>query len=478
MRSLLAPLLLVAALRAQTSAVVDALATGNYDGAFAMLEQNMAPQEPTLRLRAVTLLAKTPGTPADRHERALRWAAQILPHEVPNAQSAELQQLAGDIGRQLTALLLAHRDALVDGRVTDRTMLGAGINAHQALRVADLHHTQDTILLALHMAPLLFASDRSRDVIPMVTDALEATPSPTQASALHGFLGRSLLLAGRAEAALPHLRKYVAGDPSNASVVLPLARELPAAMAKDAANLLQAVIGQRPSAQTQPAWTECLGEFYGLLDKHGAKRLELPSVGTTRLPMPQVWQQSLWGQGFRVYQDPNVRPSKIASGKDGLILPAPFSNGWRQRNRPPEELQRWQNCAYCMQRGAEGPTLVVYWFGPNLEYWYGDTPVERGVTGKTVRGHSAGAIARFIWDTAYGEDAKARQLRYTPHAAPGFALSVGGQRKTFAVGDTVFDETVFSHGQVSVAVLLRATERQLVELEPELRWIYRTIAKD
>lgn len=479
MRTLLATILLVASGRAQSSAVIDALATGNYDGAFAMLTQNMAPENPALRLRAVELLATTPATPPERHERAMRWAAQILPNEAPDGAGDKYRQLAGDIGRQLTALLAAHKDALVDGRVADHTMLGAGIHAHRALRIAKLEKSNDMILLALHMGPLLTAAGQHSALIAMVNDALQATPTEAQAGALHGFLGRSLLTMGRAEAALPHLHKFLAADPSKASIVLPVVRDLPSNMAKDAAALLRAVLGQRPSNSEQPAWLECLAEFYALIDKHGATRLALPTPPTSRLPLPQIWQQQLWATGYRVYQDINTRPAKIASGKDALRLPMPYSHGWQVRPRPPEDLQRWQNTAYCLQRGAEGPTLVVYWFGPNLEYWYGDSPVERGVTGKTVRGNSSGGIARMIWDVAYGEDAKAQKLRFTSRAPLEFSLDAGGgHRKAFALGDVIYDETVFPHGQVTISVLLRATTRQIAELEPELRWLYRNLGKD
>jgi hypothetical protein len=251
-------------------------------------------------------------------------------------------------------------------------------------------------------------------------------------------------------------------------------------MAPEVFPMLRAVIGAPPPKGTETAWTACLAEFYATADRLAAKKstAELVAGLTHRLPLPQTWHRALWGEGYRIWLDPDARPAKIASGKDALRLPVPQSHGWRRHERPPEELTRWDNAAYCVQRGDRGPVLVVYWFGPNLEFWYGDTPVERGVTGKTVRGHSAGAIARMVFDICYGEDARRRRQTFTARPPLPFAIGEGGHRRTFALGDTIHDETVFSHGQVTIEVLLRATESQLVELEPELRWIYATLQKD
>lgn len=78
----------------------------------------------------------------------------------------------------------------------------------------------------------------------------------------------------------------------------------------------------------------------------------------------------------------------------------------------------------------------------------------------------------------YGEDAKKRGVRFTNHRRLDFALATGGQRRTFSANGVIYDETVFSHGQVTVAVLLRVAEADLEGLEPELRWLYRNVTKD
>ena len=421
-----------------------------------------------------------------RHVLELGLGALVLPEQiaVPHAMTAEHKALALDVGRELTRVLDTHQDVLVAGRITDRTHLGAGAFAQQALRLGGAANTRDMLTLALHMAPLHLAGERPRDAISVATDALTVRRADChgggQGATLHGFIARAHLQLGRPAEALPHAKLFLQNDPSNADLVLPIARGLPPSMADEAFPMLKAVIQSPPREPNTAAWTECLTEFYADAERLAGKKAgaQLVAGFTQRMPLPQIWYQTLWGEGYRIWMDPNERPAKIASGKDALVLPMPQSTGWSKRARAPEDLQRWNNIAYCVQRGEAGPTLVVYWFGPNLEYWYGDSPQERGVTGKTVRGHSAGSIARMVFDIVYGEDAKKRGHKFSAHAAPGFTLGEGGQRRTFALGDTVYDETIFSHGQVAVEVLLVASEAQLVELEPELRWMYASLRKD
>ena len=437
---LLALCLLAAGASAQTSPVVDALNAGDVPRALELLEGGATPGDDALRLQAIRLLAAVPHTDAKLHERALRWAAQILPATVPAALAEQHKTSALEVGTALTRLLVAQTNVLVDGRVADRGHLGAGVAAHQALRLGGGATSRAMLELGLHLAPLLLAGERARDAVSVATDAMAATPTTEQATALHGYIARGLLQLGRAGDALSHAKLFVQADPSNADVVLPLARALPASMVTDVFPMLRAVIQNAPRDGGKPAWTECLAEFYAAVDRLAGKKAGAAMVSdlTHRLPLPQVWHQVLWGDGYRIWLDPDARPSKIASGKDALLLPVPQSLGWRRRDKAPADLQRWNNTAYCMQRGEGGPTLVVYWFGPNLEYWYGDTPVERGVTGKTVRGHSAGAIARMVFDTVYGEDARRRQQKFTPHAAPPFALGESGTRRTFALSRRAF----------------------------------------
>ncbi len=469
-----------AQLTAQGSALIDALQTGEVHRALELLEDGAVPSEDESRLEAIRLLAAVPATNAGLHERALRWAAQILPETVAARLADSHRTVAQQVGKQLAGLLIAHTDVLVDGRVSDRGFLGAGVAAQQALRLGGATDSLEMLKLAMHLAPLLLAGERPRDAVSVATAGLAATPTGAQAAALHGYIAHGLLQINRPADALPHAKLLVQSDPGNAQIVLPLARALPASMASDAFALLSPVIKSEPLKQAEAAWTESVSEFYGAVDRLGKRKATSPLIAdfTQRMPLPQTWHQVLWGEGYRIYHNPDERPSKIASGKDALILPVPQSHGWHRRERAPEDLLRWNNSAYCMQRGDDGPTLVVYWFGPNLEYWYGDTPVERGVTAKTVRGHSAGAIGRMVFDIVYGEDAKRRQLKFTSRAALPFALRESGQRKTFTLGKTIYDETIFSHGPVAIEVLLRVTEAQLVELEPELRWIYATLGKD
>lgn len=479
MRALLALAALAIPLPAQSSAVLDALTAGDVSRALDMLTTG-APEDTSVRLQVIRLLVDVPRTNAALYERALGRAALILPERAPSGMEEQLRDLAAEVGRDLTRLLVAHTDLLVDGRITDRTQLGAGVAAYQALRLGGLSESRDMLSLGMHLAPLLLAGERPRDAAAIATDALAATPTPAQETALHSVLAQAKLQLGRPEEALPHAQRVVQADPDNAAVVLPLVRAFPPSMVDETFAMLRVVIKRPPSVETKPEWIECLARFYDGVEKLASKRSTADAVAhlTKRQALPQTWFQVQWGEGYRVWLDPDTRPAKIASGKDALILPVPASAGWTERRRPPDDLARWNNVAYCLQRGEAGPTLVVYWFGPNLEYWYGDTPVERGVTGKTVRGHSAGAIARMVFDIAYDEDAKLQQRKFKSRSPLPFAVSERGQRRTFTLDDTIYDETVFSHGQVTIEVLLRVTEADLAELEPELRWMYRTLRKE
>lgn len=472
-------LALAGALPAQ-SAVVDHLARGDVAAAIEMLENGQAPSDAELRLRAMQLLVeRAPSVPALR-ESALRWAAQILPDQVPARLEDDRKRVAADVGGALTRVLVKHEGILVDGRVTDRTHVGALVAARDALIAGEQRTSRDMAALALHATPILRACDRTREAIALATDGLQCTITPTQQADLSGELGLGLLTLRRFDDAIPNLQRALAADPSDPARVLPIARALPSSHALAAQGFLLPVVRKAPAQAAVGAWTECLAAYYAALDaldgKEPAAAAVLANV-TERKAMPQVWNQREWGEGFRVWRDDNDRAGKIASGKDGLRVGVPQSAGWRAQARPPDDLVRWHNAAFCFQRG-ETTAFVVYLFGPNLEYWYGDTPRERGVTGKTVRGHSAGAIARFTWDVFYGEDAKKRGVRFTNHRRLDFALATGGQRRTFSANGVIYDETVFSHGQVTVAVLLRVAEADLEGLEPELRWLYRNVVKD
>jgi hypothetical protein len=132
-----------------------------------------------------------------------------LPEKVAPARAEAHAELAATIGRDLSRLLVAQTDVLVDGRVTDRTHLGAGLAAHQALRAGGQAGSRDMLALGLHLAPLLLAGDRPRDAVAVATDALAATPTPEQVSLLHGHIARGLLQLGRHAEALPHVQQRV-----------------------------------------------------------------------------------------------------------------------------------------------------------------------------------------------------------------------------------------------------------------------------
>ena len=240
------------------------------------------------------------------------------------------------------------------------------------------------------------------------------------------------------------------------------------------------MLAAAPKAIEREQWTKCLEVFYRCITPQTARQQVVTAIlapNTIAKRLPTIWRRVLWEPGYRTWRGDNERPGKVGSGKQQLVAVLPFSNGWRNRGNPPPELARWQNSAACFQRGSGSPTLVVYWFGPSLGYWWSTTPRSNGVTGKTVRGFNKGGISKLVAEAAYSKDAarlggKPRKTRPLPLK---LGVGPGAIRKAWRVGDTIYDETFFSVGQITIEVLLRIREQDLELLEPELEWLYRSI---
>jgi hypothetical protein len=126
-----------------------------------------------------------------------------------------------------------------------------------------------------------------------------------------------------------------------------------------------------------------------------------------------------------------------------------------------------------LRRGANGPLLLVYGYGPDLDYWYGHGSEERGVTGKTARGDNKGGIENLVETYAYGEDAKRRSMAYAKARPLAFAPALrGASRRAWRAGTTHYDETFASFGQVTLELLLVAEIDELALYEAELKALY------
>ena len=184
---------------------------------------------------------------------------------------------------------------------------------------------------------------------------------------------------------------------------------------------------------------------------------------------------SIGGDGYRVYLPDYTDRGKKYGGRHALTAVLPASNGWSSGSTLPPELLRWRNVAYTLTGGggSRGPILAVYWFGPHLNYWYGTTSAEKGVTSKTVRGFNRAAIANLVSKTVYKTDARRRGFKFVKSSPFKFRPAVGESiRRQWRLGAMVYDETFFSVGQVTCEILLRISERDLERLEPEIRWLY------
>jgi len=337
----------------------------------------------------------------------------------------------------------------------------------------------ELIGLRCQLAAMLVDDKSDVEASRLCRQLLESDLSDALRAEIRGCLGFALLRLKKVSDALPYLGDYVARAPTDPAHVLPVASALPRSHAAEICGMLQPVIAQAPR-QGDTSWTEALGVFYACLTPRAARKSAVASLlgpNVVEVPVPTQWGGQTWRSGYRQWRPYGQNPGKVGSGKQGIRALLPFSKGWHKTGQPPAELRRWGRAPIVFQRGTDGPTLVVYWFAPDLGYWYGSTPRTQGVTGKTVRGFNKGGIARLVADIAYGEDHKSLGGRPRSTRPLPFKLGLGsGQlRKAWRVGDVLYDETFFSIGQVTGEVLMRIRAADVDVLEPELRWLYRNL---
>jgi tetratricopeptide (TPR) repeat protein len=413
-------------------------------------------------------------------QRALLQAVRLSESEAADEHRDEHRALRALAGATLARIVLraaAGDDPADPDGDTVRRLLAA----REALCADEAAHLADSVAVALFVVPRLAALKRYREAVEVGEAVLACELAAADRRALRAELGLVLLDYRKPEAAVVYLADFLAPAPSDPRHVLRVVPRLPNALAADTWRFLLPVVTRRPGDAEAETWTECLRRAYHALDQ--LDPAEEPAFGiwkrlVVRKPLPQQWDQRIWEPGFRIWLPDDEQPGRASLGRDAVRAALPISAGWTETAAPPPELTRWRNAALCFQRGEHGPMLVVYWFGPNLHYWYGDTDRMKGVTKKTVRGHSAGAIGRMIGDIVYGEHARATGQEFKKAKPLRFPLGVDGTRMAWRSGDVVYDETVFSFGQVTCEVLLRAREQDVELLEPELRWLYRQIRKD
>ena len=293
-------------------------------------------------------------------------------------------------------------------------------------------------------------------------------------------MGEALLALNRPREAYTFLRDKVREHPSDPELIYPLAKGLRRSSPETALNLLFPVLGKDPDRRAREAWTSCLDLFYKTfrtLPKKKDPRLSLIKQHRIRLPLPRIWGHASWRPGFRAYRKEGTHPGKTYEGKLKIQVMVPFSKGWVPSHTPPAELARWRNVALTMRRGKKGPVIVLYWFGPDLFYWYGTSPRRSGVTGKGARGDSKGGIASLVAKLCYGPGARKRGLRFKPITPLPYSLGIqsGVTRKAWIRGRDIYQEYFFSAGQVTAEILLKVQKEDAKLLGPELRWCLKNI---
>jgi hypothetical protein len=469
-------LLLALPLAAQIPPALDELRQGKLADAVARLDEAgaIAAVEPRLETAGLLVDLATEARADDLKERALAHAARLVDGSVPDEHRARQDDLCVRANLSLAALLAKAAPGTDNTRARVRA-LGSARDALIALGRARTPVARD---VDLELLPLLVATESWSVAVEVGEQALAAELlSQPQQRAVRGMVGLALLRLRKLDEAIERLEDHLASAPSDPEHVLGVVDELPMTKADAIFRFVRPVIADTPAPRApSEAWTRCLRRAYEAIEAMGTRIDPGRSIlerNTLVLPLPAMWGQRTWASGYRVWRPDNVEPGKSYAGRHALEAALPLSHGWRQLPAPPAELRRWSNAALCFHRAPDGPTLVVYWFAPDLHYWYGTTPPERGVTGKTARGHSRGGIASLVADIAYGEDAQANGVRYRSSRPLPFKPAVGSCiRKQWRLDDELFDETFFSIGQVTVEVLLRVRERDVEALEPELRWLY------
>jgi tetratricopeptide (TPR) repeat protein len=408
---------------------------------------------------------------AELYEQALELCAKPLAAAV----EPKRWELRARCGRAAAELLAAASDASSPRFVTRRRL--ALWHAREALlalgdgRAAERRETE------LALLPLMAEERRFLELGSVCEHALRENPPEQVARSFRAYHGLALLEMGKVEKARPLLEDYLALRPKDLGHVLGLVERLPRSLESEALLWLRPFVAAMPPSDDaeRASWKRALEHFYAVVARAPQQseplRGWLPAA-TTQIPLPEIWRDRDAAPGFRTFRPPNTVAGKTYAGKKGLEILRPLSGAWKECGVP-EELKRWGFVLAALRRGADGPLLVVYGYGPDLDYWYGHGSEERGVTGKTARGDNKGGIENLVETYAYGEDAKRRGAEFAKARPLAFAPVVrGASRRAWRSLGVHYDETFASFGQVTLELLLVAKVDELALYEAELKALY------
>ncbi len=293
-------------------------------------------------------------------------------------------------------------------------------------------------------------------------------------------LGEALIKLGKTKEALETLAPIISKDPSNPLIIEPLARKMVDYAPSLTLDLLLPVIRAEPGWKQRKAWQNSLRLFYKAFSMASPKREPkalLARKNRVFLPLPKKWNHAIWEPGYRVWRPEGIGPSRVYSGKKKIRVFIPFSAGWRRLKAPPNELSRWRNSPFAISRGRNGPFFVLYWFGPDVKYWYGTTPRIKGVTGKAVKGSTKTGIVSLVSKYCYNKAARERNMRFYPAAPLRFSLGIksGVIKKAWKRKAWIYDERFFSVGRITCETTLKIMKKDVEKLGPELSWLYRNV---
>ncbi len=460
----------------ESSPLLRALRAGDLPEALALLEKGPKPKgvQALEAARRFLELSRGRGPGKALGRRSLEASVEILQGAIPSRMKHEKASLAFQAGFALGRLILAGRPAPhTPDQVAALTALQG---AHQhALLLPGEEGRAALKAVDLALLPLCRQMGHTMEVVRYARELLQLPLSPQERRSTRDTLGEALLALNRPKEAYTYLKDKIREHPRDPELIYPVARGLYRSSRQTTLELLLPVLGRDPTRGERKTWTACLDLFYRTFQSLPRKKppvVDLVKQHRIRLPLPRIWGHESWRPGFRAYRKEGTHPGKVYEGKIKLQVMVPFSKGWTPAHIPPAELARWRNAALVLRRGRKGPVIVLYWFGPDLFYWYGTTPRKSGVTGKGARGDSKGGIASLVSKLCYGRGARKRGLRFKSISPLPYSLGIpsGVTRKAWLRGRTIFQENFFSLGQVTAEVLLRVEKKDAELLGPELRW--------
>ncbi len=461
--------------------LMSALKAGDLGEALALLEKGPRPKGVQALEAARRLVDLSTGKVRARGEarKGLEGAVKILQGAIPSTLKHEKAALAFKAAFELGKLILSGRP--VPHSPDQVAALTALQEAHRhALALPGMEGREALKKVDLLLLPLCRKMGHTMEVARYARELLGLSLSTRERRGVRDALGEALLALNRPKEAYTYLKDKIREHPTDPELIFPVAKGLFRSSPQTTLELLLPVLGKDPDRRVEKTWTACLDLFYRafrVLPKKKPPLYDLIRQHRILLPLPRIWGHASWRPGFRAYRKEGTHPGKVYEGKMKIQVMVPFSKGWYPTHTPPPELSRWRNAALVLRKGKKGPVLVLYWFGPDLFYWYGTTPRRSGVTGKGALGDSKGGIASLVSKLCYGPGARKRGLRFKPVTPLPYSLGIpsGVTKKAWIRGRTIFQENFFSLGQVTAEVLLRVEKKDAKLLGPELRWCLRNI---